>query len=78
MIEVGQEERRTLFENLSREIGCLGVSLLHRLNALYGSDVLEDVVFDYKALQTTSMFGLVWFSFSSVSSGNQNTSSDIT
>lgn len=46
MIEVEQEERRTVFENLSREIGFLGVSLLHRLNALYGFDVLQDVVFD--------------------------------
>ena len=40
MTEVGQEERKTVFENLSREIGFLGVSLLHRLNALYGFDVL--------------------------------------
>jgi len=33
MIEVEQEERRTLFENLSREIGFLGVSLLHRIQS---------------------------------------------
>ena len=46
MIEVEQEECRTVFENLSREIGFLGVSLLHRLNTLYGFDVLQDVVFD--------------------------------
>lgn len=46
MTEVEQEERKTVFENLSREIGFLGVSLLHRLNALYGFDVLQDLVFD--------------------------------
>ena len=46
MTEVEQEERKTVFENLSREIGFLGVSLLHRLNALYGFDVLQDHVFD--------------------------------
>ena len=46
MTEVEQEERKTVFENLSREIGFLGVSLLHRLNALYGFVVLQDLVFD--------------------------------
>lgn len=46
MTEVEQEERKTVFENLSREIGFLGVSLLHRLNALYSFDVLQDLVFD--------------------------------
>lgn len=46
MAEVEQEERRTVFENFSREIGFLGVSLLHRLNALYGFDVLQGLVFD--------------------------------
>ena len=46
MTEVEQEERKTVFEKLSREIGFLGVSLLHRLNALYGFDVLQDLVFD--------------------------------
>lgn len=46
MTEVEQEERRTVFENLSRETGFLGVPQLHRLNALYGFDVLCDLVFD--------------------------------
>lgn len=46
MTEVEQEERKTVFENLSREIGFLGVPLLHKLNAFYGFDVLRDLVFD--------------------------------
>ena len=46
MAEVEQEERKTVFENRSRETGFLGVSQLHRLNALYGFDVLHDLVFD--------------------------------
>ena len=46
MTEVEQEERKTVFENLSREIGFLGVPLLHKLNALYGFYVLSDLVFD--------------------------------
>ena len=46
MTEVEQEERRTVFENLSRDTGFLGVPQLHRLNALYSFDVLHDLVFD--------------------------------
>ena len=35
-----------MFENLSREIGFLGVSPLNRLHALSGFDVLQDILLD--------------------------------
>ena len=41
-----EEERPTYFQKISKENGLLGLSILHRLYALYGFDVLRDTVFD--------------------------------
>lgn len=46
MIAIGQEERVTVMEKKSREIGFLGLSILHRLHKLYKFDVIKDLVFD--------------------------------
>ena len=46
MKEIAAEDRRTVRERLSRETGYTGLSILHRLNSLYGFDVIRDIVFD--------------------------------
>ena len=46
MKEIADEDRRTVREKLSRETGYTGLSILHRLNSLYGFDVIRDIVFD--------------------------------
>ena len=46
MKEIADEDRRTVREKLSRETGYTGLSILHRLNSLYGFDVMRDLVFN--------------------------------
>lgn len=46
MKEIDAEDRRTVRERLSRDTGYTGLSILHRLNSLYGFDVIRDIVFD--------------------------------
>ena len=46
MKSLEEEERPTYFQKISEENGLLGLSILHRLYALYGFDVLSDTVFD--------------------------------
>lgn len=46
MKEIDAEDRRSVRERLSRESGYTGLSILHRLNRLYGFDVIRDTVFD--------------------------------
>ena len=46
MSEISEEGRPTVRQRLSRESGYTGLSILHRLNKLYGFDVLKDTVFD--------------------------------
>jgi hypothetical protein len=46
MIRVDEEERTTVRASMSKECGFTGLSVLHRLHALYGFDVLHDLVFD--------------------------------
>lgn len=46
MSEISEECRPTVRQRLSRESGYTGLSILHRLNKLYGFDVLKDTVFD--------------------------------
>ena len=38
MKEIDAEDRRTVRERLSRDTGYTGLSILHRLNSLYGFD----------------------------------------
>jgi len=46
MKEIEQEERTTYFQSKSRDAGFNGLSLLHRLNPLYGFNILTDFVID--------------------------------
>ena len=46
MIRVDSEERSTVRASMAKECGFTGLSVLHRLHALYGFDVLHDLVFD--------------------------------
>ena len=46
MIEVDQEDRVTLRRQRASEKGFTGVSVVHRLHALYDFNVLKDFVFD--------------------------------
>ena len=46
MKEIADEDRRTVREKSSRGTGYTGLSILHRLNSLYGFDVIRDLVFD--------------------------------
>lgn len=46
MKEIAEEDRPTVRERLSRESGYTGLSILHRLQKLYGFDVMKDMVFD--------------------------------
>ena len=45
--EIADEERPTVHERLSRESGYTGLSILCRLNKLYGFHVIKDTVFDF-------------------------------
>lgn len=46
MKEIADEDCCTVHEKLSRGTGYTGLSILHRLNSLYGFDVIRDIVFD--------------------------------
>lgn len=46
MKEIAEEDRPTFRERLSREWGYMGLSILHRLQKLYGFEVMKDMVFD--------------------------------
>ncbi len=46
MQRVDDEERVSVRARLAKEEGFTGLSILHRLNKLYGFDVLQDMVFD--------------------------------
>ena len=46
MKEIAEEDRPTFRERLSRESGYMGLSILHRLQKLYGFEVMKDMVFD--------------------------------
>ena len=50
-----EEERQTYFKKISKGNGLLGLSILHRLHALYGFDVLRDTVFDVMHLLPLSV-----------------------
>ena len=43
---VAREDTQSLRTALSRQTGYKGLSILHRFNALYGFDVINDLVFD--------------------------------
>ena len=46
MKDVELEDRPTIRNNKAKQSGFTGVSILHSLNALYGFDVIKDLVFD--------------------------------
>ena len=46
MKEIADEDRCIVHEKLSRGTEYTGLSILHRLNSLYGFDVIRDIVFD--------------------------------
>ena len=46
MQAIEEEERVTVRQKMASDSGFTGVSLLNRLNVLYGFDVLKDMVFD--------------------------------
>ena len=46
MQRVDVEDRPSVRASLSRECGFTGLSILHRLNSLYGFDVILDTVYD--------------------------------
>ena len=43
---IEQEERRTVAQEMAKESGFTGLSVLHRLHALYGFDYRKHCVFD--------------------------------
>ena len=43
---IEEEERKTVAETMAKEAGFTGLSVLHRLHALYGFDYRKDCVFD--------------------------------
>ena len=44
--EIDQEERMSIRQNLAKNIGFNGTSILHRLHPLYGFDITKDFVID--------------------------------
>lgn len=46
MKDVELEDRPTIRTNKAKRSGFTGLSILHKLNALYGFDVIKDLVFD--------------------------------
>ena len=46
MLEIEEEDRSSVRAALARQSGYTGLSILHRLNKLYGFNVIVDTVFD--------------------------------
>ena len=46
MKKIEAEDRRSVRVQSARKTGYTGLSILHRLHALYGFDVLNDTVYD--------------------------------
>lgn len=46
MLQIEEEDRPTVRSSLARQSGYTGLSILHRLNKLYGFNIILDTVFD--------------------------------
>ncbi|XP_044180985.1 uncharacterized protein LOC122962134 [Acropora millepora] len=46
MKDIGEEDRKTVWANKSKNSGYTGLSILYRLHKLYGFDIFRDLVYD--------------------------------
>lgn len=46
MKDIGEEDRKTVRANKSKNSGYAGLSILYRLHKLYGFDIFRDLVYD--------------------------------